>query len=88
MRYSAPLLDFDDKDKPTISNDHWSLLTAAQRAKFAFWSMETGLPVWDVLKVFKPLLTDLDGRDVELAGNLPTCPSMACCLMPDGSVHT
>ena len=34
MRYSAPLLDFDDKDKPTISNDHWSLLTAAQRSKF------------------------------------------------------
>ena len=89
MRYSAPLLKEDMGGDPIIASDPWSLLTDAQIARFAQWSIDLNKTVFEVLVAFNPMARQIgDTNQVELTGSLPTLPSMFCGLLPDGSVHT
>jgi hypothetical protein len=88
MRYRAPLLDHETG---TLSNDHYRVLSSAQLARFASWSIQSGRPVLELMAGF--VIEEIpwphnDGREqVELIGTLPHC-SLFGAVMPDGSTHT
>ena len=91
-RYAAPLLRPDPLElggDPVLDWEVFSLLTDSQRARLTRWSLDLNKTVFEVLLAFKPIVRQIgDTHEVELTGSLPTCPSMFCGLLPDGSVHT
>ena len=91
-RYAAPVLKPDPLElggDPVLDWEVFSLLTDAQRARLARWSLDMNKTVFEVLLALNPVARQFgDTNTVELTGSLPTCPSMVCGLMPDGSVHT
>lgn len=86
MRHRAPLLS-----EGTLSNEHLSVLTAAQLSRFAQWSIQTGRPVLELMQGF--VLEEIpwpfnEGKDiVNLTGELPNCGFYGC-IDPDGRTHT
>ena len=89
MRYAAPLLKEGPDGDPIIDWEVYRLLSDSQRARFSVWSIDLDKTVFEVLLALNPVARQFgDTNTVELTGSLPTCPSMVCGLMPDGSVHT
>jgi hypothetical protein len=87
MRFSSLVLQSDG----TVSVPVAELMTDAQWARLAFWSMQTGEPVRELLRSARfvaeaETLAD-DCKTVMLRGTLPNC-GLYGGLCSDGSVHT
>ena len=84
MRYRAPLLDGSNN----LSSEHWLLLTEAQLAKLANWSVLHDKTVMQILIDARFIIEDEgNGNTVRLEGTLPNC-LMYGALLSDGSTHT
>lgn len=85
MTYRAPLLTADNLPDA----DLFRLLTDAQVARLAVWSIQTGAPVLRLLQGsrFVAEQVNASSHQLSLIGTLPDCGLFGC-LMPDGSTHT
>jgi len=86
MRYSAPLLR--SIDSASIDSDVLQLLSDAQLAKIAIWSIQTGKAVAALLFSAR-FMAEEEGNSgaVMLCGLLPIC-GLYGALLSDGSTHT
>lgn len=85
MLFCHPLIGQDQY----IDSDVWELVTDAQRARLALWSIDTGRDVLSLLRDMRPIVEQVrDGsQECNLIGKLPHCGLFGC-LAPDGSTHT
>ena len=87
MRYRAPLLDGPDN----TLGDHYKVITRAQLAKFADWSMATGKPVYELMQGLMVEESEdnhhTGAYHVVIEGILPHC-GLYGVMLPDGSTHT
>ena len=87
MRYRAQLLDGPNG----TLGDHYKVLTRAQLAKFADWSMITGKPVYELMHGLMVEESEdnfhTGAYHVVIEGVLPHC-GLHGVMLPDGSTHT
>jgi len=85
MLFRLPLFRQDQ----SIDSDAWGLVSDAQRARLALWSIDTGRDVLSLLQEMRPIVEQVqDGsQECNLVGKLPHC-NLYGCLASDGSTHT
>lgn len=84
MTYRAPLMPDGQ-----LSSELFRLLTDAQVARLAVWSIQTGRDVLDLLRSGRFMAEQVcpDSHQLQLIGTLPDCLLFGC-LSPDGTTHT
>lgn len=82
MTYRAPLLNADGH-----LGDPFKLLTDAQLARLAEWSIIKERDVLTLLRQAKFMAVEYNGNQVMLEGMLPHC-GLYGGMLPDGSTHT
>lgn len=90
MIYRESLLKRNTEGFFEINNDAWNLLTDAQIARLAQWSLLLDQTVKQILDNFNPVLEASEsakGKDITLLGTLPTCGLFGA-MTADGNTHT